>query len=375
MSPDGVFFPSSREEFLSEARTQALEFYGLRKLGMDTTLLALHPVDPVHHALVRDQLSIPDGLLCGLHPSPVLSDHGPSRVSYLADALSSAWGCGVSIGGLELCVLASKKGSNATAFDELPLSVLSAVPGFGWGVLSSWLAGAHEGLRSFFMSSAIHLCLKKKTPHWLLRNSRPIVLQPCLRRLEAAAMYRRVMSRAEASGWVDSWCFSYRKEMSPLLLGLFVRWCLAFWCISLGGVFVADWDKSNAFCNLNRDNLPTLFPDTTNMGFGSWAKSFFDSLQVFLQTPYGLAEPYFLKQGGAQGDSMGVCQYLLVRLLRSKVFRQKVGGSHSPLHPRGMRSRGGLLRRRAPLRSLECGARKQSGYGHQDCSAFRSFSE
>ena len=146
-------------------------------------------------------------------------------------------------------------------------------------------------------------------------------------------MFRRVMSRAEISGWVDLWCFSYRKEMSPLLMGLFVRWCLAFWSISLGGIFVADWDESNAFCNLNRDDLPLLFTDTAGMGFGSWARSFFDSLQVFLQTPYGLADPYFLKQGGAQGDSMGVCQYLFVRLLRSKAFRQRVRGPSHPCIP------------------------------------------
>ena len=75
VSPDGVFFPSTRDGFLREARSQALEFYGLRKLRMDTSLLSLDPVDPLHHQLVRDQLSIPD---CFLHLSlsPASSDYG-----------------------------------------------------------------------------------------------------------------------------------------------------------------------------------------------------------------------------------------------------------------------------------------------------------
>ena len=142
-------------------------------------------------------------------------------------------------------------------------------------------------------------------------------------------MFRRVMCRAELSGWVDPWCYSYRKEFSPHYLAIFVRWALAYWVLVYSRVWVADWDESSAFCNVCRDDMAGLL-EGTSFPIGDWVKGFFDTLQIFVSTPFGLTDPYTMKQGGVQGDSLGVLQYLLVRLARSKALRHRVGG---PLHP------------------------------------------
>lgn len=198
-----------------------------------------------------------------------------------------------------------------------------------WTTVAQWLESIFRGDSMQFLNSALHVCLQKKEPSWLLRNSRPIVIEPIPRRLAAGVMFRRVLCRAELSGWIDPWCFSYRKEFSPLLLGIFVRWTLAFWVLVYTEAWVIDWDESNAFCNLCRDDLPQLFHDTP-FPVGEWTKVFFDSLWLYVSTPFGLTRPYRMKQGGVQGDSLGVLQYLLVRLIRSKALRQLIEG---PPHP------------------------------------------
>ena len=150
----------------------------------------------------------------------------------------------------ELWLQCLKGGSNTPAFDELPLSLLHGVTWGTWEILAGWLQGIFRGEPSYFLNGALHLCLRKKEPTWLLKNSRPIIVEPTLRRLAAGVMFRRVMCRAELQGWIDPWCYSYRKEFSPQYLAVFVRWALPYWVLVYSHVWVADWDESNAFCNV-----------------------------------------------------------------------------------------------------------------------------
>ena len=70
--------------------------------------------------------------------------------------------------------------------------------------------------------------------------------------------------------------------------------------------------------------------DTPDLDCGDWIDWFYSSFDVYLQTPFGLADHYKMLQGGAQGDSMGVGAYMLLRILRAKALRSSVSG---PPHP------------------------------------------
>ena len=174
------------------------------------------------------------------------------------------------------------------------------------------------------------VCLLKKEPYWLIRNSRPIILEPDIKRKESSAMFQRFMSRGEATGFIPPWTFSYRKEITPLFLAILVRWFTAYWALNNGHIYCGDWDESNAFCNVSRPSLSEVLQENPSLDVGEWVDWFFSSFQVFLQTPYGLAPPYRLTQGGTQGDSMGVGSYMIPRILRSLALYRKVP---APEHP------------------------------------------
>ena len=61
--------------------------------------------------------------------------------------------------------------------------------------------------------------------------------------------------------------------------------------------------------------------DYPGLDCGEWINWCFQSLRLCLQTPYGLAEGYWLLQGGTQGVSMGVGAYMMLRAVRSRALR------------------------------------------------------
>lgn len=81
-------------------------------------------------------------------------------------------------------------------------------------------------------------------------------------------------------------------------------------------MFVADWDESNAFCNIPRRGAPGIL-DGIAPGLATWCQNFYSSLGVRVVTPFGLTDPYPLLQGGGQGDSMGVGLHLAVGIVRT----------------------------------------------------------
>ena len=325
ISRDGVHFPSQPAEYLHEARLQAQEFYSSRRLRVDVAGLTLAAkVCTCHYA---DDPPFAVGVMSSL----LRADSSPDRT--LSEVILGSLPCGAPPTIDELMLLRSKHGSNATSLDDLPCAVVRAMPGIGISSLAAWLQRLRDGEQSQLLSAVIHLCLKKKEPSWLLRNSRPILLEPFVRRLESAAIFQRLMARAERDYWLDPWVFSYRKQVNPLYLALLVRWAIAYWALDLGCIHVSDWDESNAFCNLNRVDLQALLRDFPALDCGDWVDWFYSSFACYVQTPYGLAEPYAVRQGAAQGDSMGVGTYMLFRTLRGKALRTTVSGPVYPCLP------------------------------------------
>jgi hypothetical protein len=88
------------------------------------------------------------------------------------------------------------RGSNASSLDELPRRILEHLPGHGVLVLHNMIERLSAGSNSELLNSVLHLPLQKKEPAWLLRNSRPVLLEPFLKRCEATAL-------ASASSAID----------------------------------------------------------------------------------------------------------------------------------------------------------------------------
>lgn len=97
-------------------------------------------------------------------------------------------------------------------------------------------------------------------------------------------------------------------------------------------MFIADWDESNAFCNIPRRGAPRLL-DGIAPGLAGWCQSFYGALGVRVVTPFGLTDPYPLLQGGGQGDSMGVGLHLAVGIIRTNFHS---GILQAGLHPADM---------------------------------------
>ena len=112
------------------------------------------------------------------------------------------------------------RGSAATALDELPRPLVQHLPSHGVATLSSLLSRCTQPAGDSMLLTALHLPLRKKEPAWLLRNSRPVLLQPFLRRLEATAVFQRLLHLLEATGRVPSEVFAYRAQLSAPHAGL-----------------------------------------------------------------------------------------------------------------------------------------------------------
>ena len=116
--------------------------------------------------------------------------------------------------------------------------------------------------------------------------------------------------------------FAYRRQQPSEHAALLCRWLIAYWASTGGDVCIADWDESNAYCNIPRCDLPALLDDTCPT-LAPWLQRFYDAFQVYVVTPHGLTTPYRMAHGGGQGDSAGVGSYLAVNIQRTH-FHQGV---------------------------------------------------
>jgi hypothetical protein len=205
VSADGIHFPVEQNAFLDEVLLQGAELYaGRAGLTMDVPLLrsALSRGTPGKKddadfcSLMRHRL--------GAGPPSVGS---PVRASDLAGAL--------------------ERGSAACALDELPRYFLAHAGPHGLGALAALLSGG--ALRDTLLGAVLHIALVKKEPAWLMRNSRPVLLEPCLRRAEATIQFRRLMHGVEMRGALPPEMFAYRAQLPGHWAPLLLRWLIVWW--------------------------------------------------------------------------------------------------------------------------------------------------
>ena len=73
----------------------------------------------------------------------------------------------------------------------MPRSLVRLLNGTAWSMLVRLLADLDAGADSKWWRLVIQLCLLKKQLTWLLRNSRPILLEAFLCRLSATNVFQR----------------------------------------------------------------------------------------------------------------------------------------------------------------------------------------
>ena len=156
-------------------------------------------------------------------PRPLIVDTPPFRTRMLRfvdpDCLATALDAPVTPSEFRRLL---HRGSAATALDELPRPLLQHLPAHGLGSCITLLTTCYAPPQSALLLTALHLPLRKTEPAWLLRNSRPVLLQPYLRRLEATAVFQRLVHRLEERGLLPSEMFAYRPQLSAQQAGLLV---------------------------------------------------------------------------------------------------------------------------------------------------------
>lgn len=238
VSADGIYFPKEPTEFKEEVRRQAKELYGSREgINMQSEKML-------------------QGGYRGRSPSKDVPDFQTQMDLYLQpDCMCQDVGGSPSIEELSKLI---KRGSTATSMDELPRGVIQHLPGHGLHALRQVLVDISDGMASELLNSVLHIPLRKKEPAWLIRNSRPIMLEPYVRRVESCNVFQRMQRRLEANRSIPSCMGAYRRQLSPQRLALTVRWFIAVWASMGSDVFIGDWDEENAFCNVPRDGCAEM---------------------------------------------------------------------------------------------------------------------
>ena len=214
--------------------------------------------------------------------------------------------------------------------DELTRPLVSALQVFGLRVPVGIPEALPSGNPSRLLSVVLHLCLTKKLPAWLMRNRRPVIVQPYLRRLETSVMQVRLVTRPELRRAVPWEHFAYRRQLSGQTLALECRWPLAGWAIQHTVVWSKDWDEANAFCNPNHKGAGAWDHKTHEESQSPRLQNFYDGLDVCVTSPYGLPAPYKLRNSGAQGNSQRVGYLSKISEKRIECFRQT---AHEGLYP------------------------------------------
>lgn len=200
---DGVYFPRDPQSFRDEVRRQASELYGGRSgLSMDTSRLLRGGASGSTPS--GDQADFESTMLSFLHPAlAMISADAPISIDDLFRHIG--------------------RGSAATSLDELPNLILRRLAGYGVNGIAHLLHQLAAGCPSVLLNGVLHIPLRKKEPTWLVANSRPVLLEPSLRRLEANVVFQRQQRRFELAGTLPSCMFAYRKQLSPQIAALLTR--------------------------------------------------------------------------------------------------------------------------------------------------------
>ena len=159
-------------------------------------------------------------------------------------------------------------------------------------------------------------------PRLAKRTFEPSFVELHLRRLESSNIFRGQQQRSEWTTWLPPNHYAYGEQLSPQMCVITCRWLVWWFAHYYGKVFIIDWDESNAFCNIVRKNMDSLFTSDV-LHIEEWAERFFNSFEIYMVSPYGFAGPYIMRHGGSQGDSMGAGLYGTTTCARTK-FHQGV---------------------------------------------------
>ena len=115
--------------------------------------------------------------------------------------------------------------SEATSSDELPASVVRNLDEVGWACMRGVLGALFAGEVCNRLSTVLHLCLRKKLLDYLISNSRPILLEAYLCRLDSGCVFRMFQIRAEwaAPPPPPPPHYAYRWQLSLQLYAVFCR--------------------------------------------------------------------------------------------------------------------------------------------------------
>ena len=90
---------------------------------------------------------------------------------------------------------------------------------------------------SRLLTAVLHLSLAKKQLAWLVRNSRPVMLEPYLRHWQTNVVHKRQMSRGEHRCTVLPGRFVYRRQLLGQMFALACWWLLVGWVLRCAEVW------------------------------------------------------------------------------------------------------------------------------------------
>ena len=174
---------------------------------------------------------------------------------------------------------AQRPSSEATSLDELRASVVCSLDGVGWACLCGVCGALFPGEVWYWLSNVLHLRIRRKLRNCLIANSRPILLEAYLRRLDSGCVFRTFQVRAQWAATPPFHC-ACRRQLSPQLCVGFCRWGMAYWAGRYSTLCLADYDEFHAFCNVLRCSLDRLWPEHPDRWVEEWAEKFFGSVSV-----------------------------------------------------------------------------------------------
>ena len=148
---------------------------------------------------------------------------------------------------------AVKRGSTATFLDDMPRPLVSAVTSFRLRLLVGVLEALATGTASRLLSAVLHLCLAKKLLAWLMPNSRPVMLEAYLRRLETGVVHTHRVTRRELRRAVPVEHFAHRGQLLGQTVAMTCCQLLAGCAIQHGDTWSDDWNEANALGNQDRE--------------------------------------------------------------------------------------------------------------------------
>ena len=227
-------------------------------------------------------------------------------------------------------------GSDATSADDLPLSLLRLLPYVGHVALRQYLYLLRTDPQAI-SNAVVQMGIPKGGPVWLFTSYRPIKLGSGVNRLEACAVHRETMYRAEMTGDFDGRTFSYRKEISPQHMAFAVRASVVLSLGQYGEAHIVDADESGAFDTPIREDVLRLSQVwSTQCSFGRWAQGFYPRQQVHLLTTHGLAPPVSTREGFSQGCVFAATGYNLLGTRRTRASQG--GGDEWVVQASGLRA-------------------------------------